>query len=44
MDDDPNGNPVERAQASKLREQARAGGLRFEAYLGSVPAWGEMTP
>lgn len=26
-------NPAERAQAKALREQARAGGLRFEAYL-----------
>ena len=26
-------NPVERAQVGRLREQARAGGLRFEAYL-----------
>jgi Arc/MetJ-type ribon-helix-helix transcriptional regulator len=33
MDDNPSGNSVERAQASRLREQARAGGLRFEAYL-----------
>lgn len=30
MTDDP---PAERAQARDLREQARAGGLRFEAYL-----------
>ncbi|ARR57740.1 CopG family transcriptional regulator (plasmid) [Rhizorhabdus wittichii DC-6] len=35
MDDDelPDDNPAERAQAKALREQARAGGLRFEAYL-----------
>jgi Arc/MetJ-type ribon-helix-helix transcriptional regulator len=33
MDDDPDDNPNERAQASKLRKQARAGGLLFEAYL-----------
>lgn len=35
MDDDelPDDNPAERAQAARLREQARAGGLRFEAYL-----------
>ena len=26
-------NPAERAQAGRLRDQARAGGLRFEAYL-----------
>ncbi|WP_145206826.1 CopG family transcriptional regulator [Sphingobium sp. B2] len=26
-------NPAERAQAARLREQARAGGLRFEVYL-----------
>src|SRR3546814_15317292 len=29
----PYDNPVSRAQAESLREQARAGGLRFEAYL-----------
>ncbi len=35
MTDDelPDDNPAERAQAKALREQARAGGLRFEAYL-----------
>jgi Arc/MetJ-type ribon-helix-helix transcriptional regulator len=35
MDDDelPDDNPAERAQAGRLREQARMGGLRFEAYL-----------
>src|SRR3546814_6849478 len=32
-DDYPYDNPVSRAQAESLREQARAGGLRFEAYL-----------
>lgn len=26
-------NPEQRAQAATLRDQARAGGLRFEAYL-----------
>ncbi len=29
----PDDNPAERAQAAALREQTRAGGLRFEAYL-----------
>lgn len=29
-DDYPYDNPVSRAQAESLREQARAGGLRFE--------------
>src|SRR3546814_19256273 len=29
----PDDNPAERGQAKALREQARAGGLRFEAYL-----------
>ena len=35
MTDDelPDDNPTERAQAKALREQARAGGLRFEVYL-----------
>lgn len=35
MTDDelPDDNPAERDQAKALREQARAGGLRFEAYL-----------
>jgi len=35
MHDDelPDDNPAERAQAAALRDQARAGGLRFEAYL-----------
>lgn len=33
-------NPAERAQAKALREQARAGGLRFEAYLtGDQADW-----
>ena len=32
-DNYPYDNPVSRAQAQGLREQARAGGLRFEAYL-----------
>src|SRR3546814_10070799 len=32
-DDYPYDNPVSRAHAASLREQARAGGLRFEAYL-----------
>lgn len=31
-------NPAERAQAKALRDQARAGGLRFEAYLTSNQA------
>ena len=37
MDDDelPDDNPAERAQAARLRDQARAGDLRFEAYLTS---------
>lgn len=42
MTDDelPDDNPAERAQAKALREQARAGGLRFEAYLpGSMADW-----
>ncbi|MGE4409756.1 MAG: CopG family transcriptional regulator [Sphingobium sp.] len=33
MDELPDDNPAERAQAAALRDQARAGGLRFEAYL-----------
>ena len=35
MTDDelPDYNPAERAQAEALRDQARTGGLRFEAYL-----------
>lgn len=32
-DDYPYDNPVSRGQAESLREQARAGGLCFEAYL-----------
>jgi len=33
-------NDAEREQAKALREQARAGGLRFEAYLpGSMADW-----
>lgn len=33
-------NPAERAQAKALRAQARAGGLRFEAYLpGDMADW-----
>ena len=33
-------NPADRDQAQALREQARAGGLRFEAYLpGSLADW-----
>ena len=33
-------NHAEREQARTLREQARAGGLRFEAYLpGSMADW-----
>src|SRR3546814_4244439 len=32
-DDYPYDNPVSRAQAESLREQARAVGLRLEAYL-----------
>ena len=42
MTDDelPDDNPAERAQAKALREQARAGGLRFEAYLtGDQADW-----
>jgi len=36
----PGDNPAERDQAKALREQARAGGLRFEAYLpGSMADW-----
>src|SRR3546814_11600934 len=31
-------NYAERDQAQELREQARAGGLRFEAYLSGDPA------
>src|SRR3546814_18957470 len=33
IDELPDDNPAERGQAKALREQARAGGLRFEAYL-----------
>jgi Arc/MetJ-type ribon-helix-helix transcriptional regulator len=33
-------NPAARKQAHSLRDQARAGGLRFEAYLpGSLADW-----
>lgn len=42
MQDDelPDDNPAERAQAARLRDQARAGGLRFEAYLPpALAAW-----
>lgn len=31
-------NPADRAQATALRDQARAGGLRFDAYLTSNQA------
>ena len=35
-----NGNPAAHDQAQALRDQARAGGLRFEAYLpGSLADW-----
>lgn len=33
IDELPDDNPAERGQAKALREQARAGGRRFEAYL-----------
>jgi antitoxin ParD1/3/4 len=43
MDDDDEAfadNYAERDQAKALREQARAGGLRFEAYLtGDMADW-----